>query len=126
MFGDAGTLAAFGFLVAYDMITVAAPAYLKKIGELKRSHIVMAAVASLCLLVPTIGSFYPLPPYPIRLFPYIFVGWMPVGAVWLYVVSKRQPGILTEIEVDLERAPELDHEPIEVGDDEVSPQPVMA
>ena len=29
-FGDAGTLAAFGFLVAYYLITVAAPAYLKK------------------------------------------------------------------------------------------------
>ena len=33
-FGDAGTLAAFGFLVAYYLITVAAPVYLKKIGEL--------------------------------------------------------------------------------------------
>ena len=29
-FGDAGTLAAFGFLVAYYLITVAAPVYLKK------------------------------------------------------------------------------------------------
>jgi amino acid transporter len=126
MFGDAGTLAAFGFLVAYYMITVAAPAYLKKIGELKRRHIVMAVVAVLCLLVPTIGSFYPLPPYPIRLFPYIFVAWMAIGAVWLYVVSKRQPGILAEIEDDLDRVPEFDHEPIEVGDDAVSPQPVLA
>ncbi len=34
-FGDAGTLAAFGFLVAYYLITVAAPVYLKKLGELQ-------------------------------------------------------------------------------------------
>ncbi len=35
-FGDAGTLAAFGFLLAYYLITLAAPMYLKKIGELRR------------------------------------------------------------------------------------------
>ena len=37
-FGDAGTLAAFGFLVAYYLITVAAPMYLKKLGELRRAQ----------------------------------------------------------------------------------------
>ena len=47
-FGDAGTLAAFGFLVAYYLITVAAPVYLKKIGELRRKHVVLAGVAVLC------------------------------------------------------------------------------
>ena len=40
-FGDAGTLAAFGFLLAYYLITLAAPMYLKKIGELRRHHVVM-------------------------------------------------------------------------------------
>jgi amino acid transporter len=123
-FGDAGTLAAFGFLLAYYMITVAAPAYLKKIGELRRSHLVMVAVAILCLLVPTIGSFYPLPPYPVRLFPYIFFGWMLVGVVWLFIVNKRQPGILTAIEADLERVPDYEDEVIEIPD--LTPEPVMA
>ena len=41
-FGDAGTLAAFGFLVAYYLITVAAPVYLKKLGELRRRNVVLA------------------------------------------------------------------------------------
>ncbi len=79
-FGDAGTLAAFGFLLAYFLITMAAPVYLKKIGELRPGHVVLAVVAviwpSWC---PTIGSFYPLPPYPVRIFPYIFLAWMLVG-----------------------------------------------
>jgi amino acid transporter len=123
-FGDAGTLAAFGFLLAYYMITVAAPAYLKKIGELKRSHLVMAGAAVLCLLVPLVGSFYPLPPYPVRLFPYVFLAWMLIGAGWLYLVARRQPGILADIEADLERVPEADEEVIEIP--EVAPQPAMA
>jgi amino acid transporter len=115
-FGDAGTLAAFGFLLAYYLITVAASMYLKKIGELRRSHIVMVVVAILCLLVPTIGSFYPLPPYPVRLFPYIFLGWMLLGVVWLAVVGRRQPGILAAIEIDLERPP-MQEESVEVVDE---------
>ena len=105
IFGDAGTLAAFGFLLAYYLITVAAPSYLKKIGELRPGHVVLCVVALLCLLVPTVGSFYPVPPYPVVLFPYIFMTWMAIGGGWLWVVNRRQPGILTEIEADLEQAP---------------------
>ncbi len=123
-FGDAGTLAAFGFLVAYYLITVAAPVYLKKIGKLSPRNVVLACIAVLCLMVPTIGSFYPMPPWPVNLFPYVFLGWMAVGGTWLFVVNRRQPGILGEIEADLDRAPELIEESIEI--DEVAPQPAMA
>ena len=121
-FGDAGTLAAFGFLLAYYLITVAAPAYLKKIGELRPHHIVLAVTALIFLLVPTVGSFYPLPPYPVVLFPYIFLTWMLVGAGWLYVLNRRRPGILNDIEADLERVPELQEEVIEVFE-HTHPQP---
>jgi amino acid transporter len=123
-FGDAGTLAAFGFLVAYYMITLAAPMYLKKLGELQRKHVVITVVALVALLVPTIGSFYPQPPWPVKVFPFIFLAYMVVGGVWLYIVHKRQPTTLAEIEVDLARAPELIEEEIEI--DAVTPQPVMA
>jgi amino acid transporter len=124
-FGDAGTLAAFGFLVAYYLITVAAPVYLKKLGELSWRNVVLACIAVLCLMVPTIGSFYPQPAWPVNLFPYVYLGWMAVGAGWLFIVNRRRPGILADIEVDLERAPELiERDSVEVP--EVSPQPVMA
>jgi hypothetical protein len=76
----------------------------------------LAVVAFVCLLVPTIGSFYPLPPYPVRLFPYIFLAWMVTGAVWLSVVHRRRPGILSAIEADLERGPEPDDVVIDIHD----------
>ena len=74
--------------------------------------------------MPTIGSFYPQPPWPVKVFPYIFLAYMIAGGIWLYIVHKRQPTTLAEIEVDLARAPELIEEEIEI--DGVSPQPVMA
>jgi amino acid transporter len=104
-FNDAGTLAAFGFLAAYFLIAIAAPVYLKKRGELRARNVVIAAVGFVCLLVPTIGSFYPAPPWPVNIYPYLFLGYMLVGGAWLFVQSKRRPGILGEIEQDLENAP---------------------
>ncbi|MGD0378936.1 MAG: APC family permease [Acidimicrobiales bacterium] len=101
-FGDAGTLAAFGFLTAYFLISVAAPMYLKKLRELRAHHIVVAAMACLLLMVPLIGSFYPVPPFPVDIFPYIFLAYMLAGSGWLFVVSRRNRGLFAEIEMDLE------------------------
>jgi len=101
-FGDAGTLAAFGFLTAYFLISVAAPMYLKKQGELRSRHVVVAAMACLLLMVPLIGSFYPVPPFPVDIFPYIFLAYMLVGSGWLFMLSRRNRAIFAEIEMDLE------------------------
>lgn len=109
IFDDAGVLAAFGFLTAYFMISVAAPAYLRRIGELRRKHVVVAVAACVCLLVPTIGSFYPVPPFPVNIFPYIFVTYMIVGGGWLFLQKRRQPAILAEIAADLAAAPPVPH-----------------
>jgi amino acid transporter len=102
IFNDAGTLAAFGFLFAYFMVSVAAPVYLRKLGVLKTKNVVVAVVAFLCLMVPLIGSFYPSPPYPIKLFPYIFAAYVVLGGAWLFAINKRAPGTLARIESDLE------------------------
>jgi amino acid transporter len=101
-FGDAGTLAAFGFLVAYYLISIATPFYLKKRGELKPGHVVLTVIACVALAVPTIGSFYPVPAFPIDIFPYIFLAWMAIGGSWLYTLSRRQKHMFAAIEVDLE------------------------
>jgi amino acid transporter len=45
VFNDAGTLAAFGFLLAYFMVSVAAPIHLRKLGELRPGNVVVAVLA---------------------------------------------------------------------------------
>jgi amino acid transporter len=104
MFGDAGTLAATGFLFAYFMTVVAAPVYLRKLGELKQSHIAVAVAGFLLLMVPLVGLFYPLPAFPVDIFPAIFAAFMLLGGSWLYVLNKRVPGTLVDIEASLEAA----------------------
>ena len=101
-FGDAGTLAAFGFLTAYFLISFAAPVYLKKIGELTTRPWWWPVMACLLLMVPLIGSFYPVPPFPVDIFPYIFLAYVLAGSGWLFAVSRRNRQIFVEIEMDLE------------------------
>ncbi|MGB9279936.1 MAG: APC family permease [Pseudonocardiaceae bacterium] len=105
VFSDAGTLAAFGFLLAYFMVSLAAPLHLRKLGELTPGNVAVAVLAFVFLLVPTVGSFYPLPAYPVDLFPYIYLAYLAVGGVWLYIASRRRRGILTEIDIDLQTTP---------------------
>ncbi|MGH3673378.1 MAG: APC family permease [Pseudonocardiaceae bacterium] len=102
VFNDAGTLAAFGFLLAYFMVSVAAPMHLRKLGELKPGNVAVAVLALVFLLIPTVGSFYPLPAYPVDLFPYIFLTYLALGGAWLFIASRRRRGILGEIKTDLE------------------------
>ena len=118
LFGDAGTMAAFGFLFAYFMITVAAPFYMKKLGDLRGRHVLIAVLAFACLIVPSVGSFYPAPAYPINLFPYIFLGFMLVGGARIYQMYRTQPGALTGIQRDLERALEASAHEIALSEEE--------
>jgi hypothetical protein len=54
--------------------------------------------------VPTVGSFYPAPPWPVNLFPYLFLAFMLLGGARLYQMYRTQPGSLRAIQRDLERA----------------------
>jgi amino acid transporter len=87
-FNDAGLFGAMGFCGAYVLISIATPFYLKKIGELKARHIVMSVVALVLLIVPIVGTVYPVPPSPQNLFPYIFGAYILVGIAVVFGRSR--------------------------------------
>jgi amino acid transporter len=93
-FNDAGLFGAMGFCGAYVLISLATPFYLKKIGELKAHHIAIAAIALALLIVPIVGTVYPVPAFPMNYFPYIFIAYVIAGIV---LVAKRSRSH-TEIE----------------------------
>jgi amino acid transporter len=81
--GYAGTLTAFGFIGAYFLVSVAAPAYLKREGIVRGRDYALAGAAALLLLFPAVGSVYPVPAWPYRAFPYTFLAYVIVGLVWI-------------------------------------------
>jgi amino acid transporter len=101
MFNDAGTMGAFGFLGAYTLICIAAPLYLKTIGELKTKDMVVCGLALAMLLIPAVGSVYPVPPAPVNYFPYIFGGYLLIGLFRALAYKVRDPKALTQIREEL-------------------------
>ena len=102
LFNYVGTCAAFGFMVAYCLITVAAPVYLKRLGELKTHHIVGCAASLLLLAIPAVGSVYPIPAAPVNYFPYAFLVYLGIGIAWILAFHKRQPTASGLIQEDLD------------------------
>ncbi len=87
-FNYAGLFGAMGFCGAYVLISLATPFYLKKIGEMKPYHVIVAVIAILLLAVPIVGTIWPQPPYPMNWFPYIFGTYLLVGVVLIAIRSK--------------------------------------
>jgi amino acid transporter len=107
-FNDAGTMGAFGFVGAYLLVTLAAPFYVKKCGELKAMDVVWCVAAALMLLIPAIGSVYPVPPAPVNYFPYAFLVYLAIGGIRVITLKIKAPDLLKEIhaQIDTQHAPE--------------------
>jgi amino acid transporter len=83
-FNDTATLGSFGFIAIYAFVALGAPLYLKRRGELKPHHVVVAVATLALLIIPAVGSVYPVPPPPSNYFPYAFAAYMALGAILLW------------------------------------------
>jgi amino acid transporter len=104
IFNWVGTLAAFGFLVPYFMITLAAPAYLKQLGQLKAKDIGLCVASLAMLIIPAVGSVYPVPPAPVNYFPYLYLAYLVVGIAWVVAFHRTKPTAHEQIRQDLDTA----------------------
>jgi amino acid transporter len=102
-FNDAGTMGAFGFLGAYALICLAAPLYLRKIGELKVKDTATCVAALVLLLLPAWGVFFPqpAPTPPVSYFPYVFLVYLGAGFFRAIAYKIRDPKSLAKIREEL-------------------------
>lgn len=100
-FGLLGTIATFGFLFTYILVAVGVPFFLRRIGKFKSWHVLISAVTVVLLLIPLIGSVYPVPAWPFSALPYIFLGLLALGVVWFLVLKSATPAALAALEADL-------------------------
>ncbi len=101
-FGDAGTLATFGFLVVYLLLCVVAPMDLRKAGLMRLRHVAVGVVGVGLMGFVIFGSLYPVPAWPANLLPYMFGAYLLLGFVWYAILSRRAPGSLQRILGDME------------------------
>jgi amino acid transporter len=99
-YGILGSLATYGFLVTYALVTVAAPVFLYRRGELKPLHVLTALAAFALLAVVVAGTVYPVPAWPYNVLPYIFLGLLLVGVLYFLALRLLAPERLAEIEAE--------------------------
>jgi amino acid transporter len=86
LFNNAGTLGAMGFCGGYVLISLAAPFYLKKIGELKPHHILLSVAALVLLLVPIVGLVWPVPlAPPMNVTPWAYGAYLLAGGIFVFI-----------------------------------------
>ena len=88
-FNDTATLGSFGFIAIYVFVALGAPLYLRRLGELRPYHVAISAFTLGLLLIPAVGSVYPVPAPPTNAFPYIFAGYFILGVALLWSRSGR-------------------------------------
>ena len=102
-FNNAGTMGAFGFLGAYFLVSLAAPAFLKKRGELKAKDIGMCVASVALMIIPTVGMFVPLPDPPVRYFPYVFGAYLFFGYARVMAMQHQKAERLGEIQDEVKK-----------------------
>jgi len=101
IFGYLGTIATLGFLFSYALIVLAAPVYLYKKKELKPVSLIVSLVTFVVLLIPIIGSIYPLPPYPYSLLPFIFLGWLILSGSWFAFINVFKSHVVSDMKKEI-------------------------
>ncbi len=98
VFVDVLTLSAYGYLVAYGLVCIAAPVFLRRIGELTSSVLVVGAVSFLGILF-LVGWTIAIQGIGHGGFVITYGGLMTVGWLRLAYLAVRHPAVLASVGV---------------------------
>jgi amino acid transporter len=87
VYGWMGTLATYGFIVAYAVTCVALPGYLR-LHRASSGTQVLPWVAALAMLLALVGNLYPVPEGPYGRLPYIYLIYLACGLAWFAFHSR--------------------------------------
>src|ERR1700722_4550900 len=100
IYGLIGTLATFGFVTAYILVSAAAPFYLRSLGRLTPQAIAISVLAVLAMSAALLGNLYPVPEAPYSYLPYLYAALLLTGFAWSTVWSARSPSFVAQIPAD--------------------------
>src|SRR6202041_2726119 len=88
VYGWLGSLATYGFIVAYALVCVALPRYLRDHGAARPIARVMSLLAFFAMLLALVGNLYPVPEGPYGRLPYIYLVYLAAGLSWFAFASR--------------------------------------
>jgi amino acid transporter len=105
IYGLIGTLATFGFVTAYILVSAAAPLFLRSRGCLTPRAIGISVLAIVAMGAALLGNLYPVPAAPYSYLPYLYAGLLLSGFAWSTIWIARAPSLVREIPGDLGALP---------------------
>jgi amino acid transporter len=105
-----GTIATYGFVLAYILISIAAPVYLYRLRQLRPLDVVLGVLAVAFMVIPVLGSvgipgensIFPVPAAPYNVFPYLFLMYLVIGGGWLLMLRLHSPEVIEDMEREIE------------------------
>ncbi len=88
VYGWMGSLATYGFIVAYALICIALPRYLRHHGALHAGSRVVSILAAAAMLLALVGNLYPVPEGPYGKLPYIYLVYLVAGLAWFFARAR--------------------------------------
>jgi amino acid transporter len=88
VYGWLGSLATYGFIVAYALVCVALPSYLRDHGVFRPGAQIIPWLAGLAMLLALVGNLYPIPEGPYGKLPFIYLAYLAAGLLW-FVIRRR-------------------------------------
>jgi amino acid transporter len=96
VYGWLGSLATYGFIVAYASVCFALPSYLRAQNVFRPRARIVPWMAGIAMLLALLGNFYPMPEGPYGKLPYIYLAYLTAGLVWFALRSRSKDEVLAE------------------------------
>jgi amino acid transporter len=91
VYGWLGSLATYGFIVAYASVCFALPSYLRAQNVSRPRAQIVPWMAGIAMLLALLGNFYPMPEGPYGKLPYIYLAYLTAGLLW-FALRRRGKG----------------------------------
>lgn len=102
--GYFGTICTYGFLLVYILISIAAPVYLHRLGQLRPMNVVFSVLGVAFMTLPVLGTIgipgsdlFPAPEAPANVFPYLFLLYIAAGFGWFVLQRYRSPQLVKQM-----------------------------
>ena len=96
VYGWLGSLATYGFIVAYALVCIALPSYLRHHAVFRPGAQIIPWLAGTAMLLALVGNFYPVPEGPYGKLPYIYLAYLSAGLLWFAIRGRSKHSTLTD------------------------------
>jgi amino acid transporter len=96
VYGWMGSLATYGFIVAYALVCAAQPRYLRNHAVSQPGAQVLPWLAATAMLLALVGNLYPVPEGPYGKLPFIYLAYLIAGLGWFLIRARSKRAALTE------------------------------